>query len=163
MTNVALAPAPPAFRLRPRVRRFVLTLHIVASVGLLGDVAAVVAINVRAATTSDPQLAAAAYELLTMFPVLFGIPLSLISLGTGVALGLGSKWGVLRYPWVTSKLVLNVSVILVGAFVIGPTTTAMAGGRDASETVLILASAYDVVALLLASGLSVFKPGRRWR
>ena len=98
-----------------------------------------------------------------MFPVLFGIPLSLISLGTGVALGLGSKWGVLRYPWVTSKLVLNVSVILVGAFVIGPTTTAMAGGRDASETVLILASAYDVVALLLASGLSVFKPGRRWR
>ena len=161
--NVTVAPAAPAFRLRPRVRRAVLTLHIIASVGLLGDVAVIVAINVRAATTSDPQLAASAYELLNMFPVLFGIPLSLASLATGVLLGLSSKWGVLRYRWVTSKLLLNVSVIVVGAFLIGPTTGAMVDGRDGSEAVLILASAYDVVALVLATGLSVFKPGRRWR
>jgi len=141
----------------------VLTLHIVAGVGLLGDVAAILAINVRAATTSDPQLAAAAYELLTMFPVLFGIPLSMTSLATGLVLGLGSKWGVLRYRWVTAKLLLNVSVILVGALIIGPTTAAMVEGRDASEAMLIGASAYDVAALLLATGLSVFKPGRRRR
>jgi len=141
----------------------VLTLHIVAGVGLLGDVAAILAINVRAATTSDPQLTAAAYELLTMFPVLFGIPLSMTSLATGLVLGLGSKWGVLRYRWVTAKLLLNVSVILVGALIIGPTTAAMVEGRDASEAMLIGASAYDVAALLLATGLSVFKPGRRRR
>ena len=161
--TAALAPAPQALRLRPRVRRAVLTLHIVASVGLLGDVAVIVAINVRAATTSDAQLAASAYELLTMFPVLFGIPLSLTSLATGLVLGLGSNWGVLRYLWVTTKLLLNVSVILVGAFVIGPATAAMADGRDGSDSVLILASSYDVVALVLATGLAVFKPGRRWR
>ena len=140
-----------------------LTLHIVAGVGLLGDVAAILAINVRAATTSDPQLAASAYELLTIFPVLFGIPLSMTSLATGLVLGLGSKWGVLRYRWVTAKLLLNVSVILVGALLIGPATEAMVAGRDGSEAVLIGASAYDVVALLLATGLSVFKPGRRRR
>ena len=140
-----------------------LTLHIVAGVGLLGDVAVILAINVRAAATDDPQLAAAAYELLTMFPVLFGIPLSLTSLATGLVLGLGSKWGVFRYRWVTAKLLLNLSVILVGAFLIGPTTAALADGRDASSGVLIAASAYDVVALLLATGLSVFKPGRRRR
>jgi hypothetical protein len=152
--------SPPAPRhLSPRVRRAVLTVHIIASVGLLGDVAVIVAINVRAATTTDPQLAASAYELLSMFPVLFGIPLSLTSLATGVTLGLGSKWGVLRYRWVTAKLLLNVSVILVGAFLIGPATAAMVDGRDASEAVLIAASAYDVVALVLATGLSVFKPG----
>ena len=161
--NVAALPASPMFRLGSRARRAVLTLHIIASVGLLGDVAAIVAINVRAATTPDAQLAASAYELLRVFPVLFGIPLSLTSLATGLALGLSSKWGVLRYWWVTAKLLLNVSVILVGAFVIGPTTTAMVDGRDSSETVLILASSYDVVALVLATGLSVFKPGRRRR
>ena len=88
-----LAPAPQALRLLPRVRRAVLTLHIVASVGLLGDVAVIVAINVRAATTSDAQLAASAYELLTMFPVLFGIPLSLLSLATGLAVFKpGRRW-----------------------------------------------------------------------
>ena len=39
----------------------------------------------------------------------------------------------------------------------------MVDGRDGSRGVLIVASAYDVVALLLATGLSVFKPGRRRR
>ena len=149
-----------ARRLSPSLRRAVLTVHIVASVGLLGNVAVIVAINVRAATTADPALAASAYELLTMFPVLFGIPLSLASLASGLTLGLGSKWGVLRYRWVTAKLLLNLSVIVVGALVIGPQTSTMSDGGGGSEEVLIAACGYDVVALCLATWLSVFKPGR---
>jgi uncharacterized membrane protein len=151
----------PRFTLSPALRRAVLTLHITASVGLLGTTAALVAINVRAATTTDPQLAASAYELLTMFATLFGIPLSMTSLLTGLVLGLSSKWGVLRYGWVTAKLALNLSVILVGAFLLGPTTAAMADGRGDNEALLIAGGAYDVVALSLATGLSVFKPRRR--
>ena len=143
------------------VRRTLLTAHIIASVGLLGDTAAVLAINIRAATTGDPDLAAASYELLDMFSFVFGIPLSFAALGTGIALGLGTKWGILRHRWVTAKLLLLVSVILVGALVLGPQTAAMLDGRDGSDTVLILGSAYDVLALSLATGLSVFKPGRR--
>jgi uncharacterized membrane protein len=141
-------------------RRAILTTHIVASVGLLGSVAALVALNVRAATTTDPALAASAYELLTMFSFVFGIPLSFISLISGVVLGLGSKWGVLRYRWVTAKLVLNLSVIVVGAFVIGPQTAAMVDDGGGSQAVLIAAGVWDVVALTLATTLSVFKPGR---
>ena len=135
-------------------------MHIVASVALLGTCAAMVAIDVRAATTPDRALAASSYELLTMFSLLFGIPLSFTSLLSRLALGLGSKWGVLRYRWVTAKLVLNLSVIVVGALVLGPQTTAMADGSGGSENVLILASAYDVLALCLATCLSVYKPGR---
>ena len=51
-------------------------------------------------------------------------------------------------------------MIVVGAFVIGPATEAMTDGRDGSEAVLVLASAYDVIALCPATGLSVYKPGR---
>jgi uncharacterized membrane protein len=145
----------------PSVRRAVLTGHIIASVGLLGDCAGILAINIRAATTGDPGLAAASYELLDMFSMAFGIPLSFASLGTGLALGLGTKWGVLRHRWVTSKLLLILSVILVGAFVIGPATATMLDGRGGAEGTLIVASAYDVLALSLATGLSVYKPGRR--
>jgi hypothetical protein len=90
----------------------------------------------------------------------FGIPLSFTSLATGLALGLGSKWGVLRYRWVTAKLVLILSVIVVGALVLGPQTQALADGSDGSEPAIALASAYDVLALCLATGLSVYKPGR---
>jgi hypothetical protein len=153
----------PRLKLTPAVRRAVLTIHIVAGVGLLGDVAAVLAINVRAATTGDPALAAASYELLGMFTVLFGIPLSFGALVTGVVLGLGSKWGVARYAWVTAKLVLLIGVILVGALVLGPGTEAMRSGDGGAEARLIAGAGYDVVALTLATGLSVFKPGRRRR
>ena len=146
--------------LAPRTRRIVLTTHIVASVGLLGDVAVYLAVATRAATTSDPALQSACYELLTMFGFVFGIPLSLASLATGVTLGLGSKWGVLRYPWVTTKLALNVSVILVGALVLGPTADAMRTGDGDAGGLLIVGAAYDVAALTLATTLSVFKPGR---
>ena len=150
-------------RLVPAVRRAVLTVHIIAGVGLLGDVAAVLAVNVRAATTGDAVLAAASYDLLAMFTVLFGIPLSLLSLATGIVLGLGSKWGVVRHAWVAAKLALLVGVILVGALVIGPGTEAMRTGDGGAEARLIAGAAYDVVALTLATGLSVFKPRRRRR
>jgi hypothetical protein len=154
-----LAKLPNTFRLSPGMRRWVLSVHIVTSVGLLGDVAAVLAVNLRAASTPDPAFAATCYELLSMFSLVFGIPLSFGALVSGVALGIGTKWGVLRYPWVTAKLVLIISVIVVGSFIIGPTTERMTEG-DGSERVLILASAYDVLALTLATGLAVHKPGR---
>lgn len=149
------------FRLSPNVRRTLLTVHIVAGVGLLGDVAAVLAINVRAAGTADPALAAASYDLLAMFTVLFGIPLSLIGLASGITLGLSSKWGVLRHGWVMAKLALLIGVILVGALVLGPGTDAMRSGDGGAEARLIAGSAYDVIALSLATALSVFKPRRR--
>jgi hypothetical protein len=143
-----------------RMRRIVLTLHITGGVGLLGVCAVIVLADVRALTMDDPQ---PVYELMVSTPLL-GIPLSFLSLVTGILLGLTSKWGVLRYGWVTTKLVLNVSVILVGALVLGPQTAAMADDGSGSEIALVVGSAYDVVALLLATGLSVFKPraaGRR--
>jgi len=154
-------PVRPRWPMSPSVRRSVLTAHIVASVGLLGDSAGFLAVAVRAATTDDPALAASSYELLEMFSIVFGIPLSMISLATGLALGFGTKWGVLRHRWVTAKLLLVLSVILVGAFVIGPSLSLMQDGSGGRETTLIIAPAYQVTALMLATGLSVFKPGGR--
>jgi Predicted integral membrane protein (DUF2269) len=144
--------------LSPLTRRAVLTAHIIASVGLLGDVAAVLAVNVRAATTTDPGFASASYELLEMFSLVFGIPLSFAALISGLILGLGSKWGVLRHAWVTAKLVLLLSVILIGAVVIGPATSEMQTGTGDAESWLIAAAAWDVLALALATTLSVYKP-----
>jgi Sec-independent protein secretion pathway component TatC len=154
-------PRRPRWRLSPSARRAVLTAHIVTSVGLLGDCAVLLATAIRAATTSDPQLATFAYELMGMFGLVFGIPLSFASLATGLLLGLGGKWGVLRHRWVAAKLLLIVSVILVGALVIGPSEAAMTDGEGGRETVLIVAPAYQLLALGLATGLSVYKPRLR--
>src|SRR3954469_15162443 len=164
--GVVTARSDPAQRVRIRLggngRRVLLTGHIVTGVGLLGSVAVVLAINIRAAATSDPVLAASSYEMLAMLTLLFGIPLSFASLISGVLLGLSSKWGVIRYGWVVTKLVLLIGVILMGALVLGPGTDSMRSGDGGAEARLITGSAY-VCALLLATGLSVFKPRRKRR
>ncbi|MFN2555397.1 MAG: DUF2269 family protein [Nitriliruptorales bacterium] len=149
-------------RLLPlRARQALLTAHIMISVGLLGDAAGFLAVAIRAATTGDPHVAIESVHVLNMFSTWFGIPLSVGALVTGLALGLGTKWGILRYPWVTAKLLLIVSVMLVGAFVIGPAETQMLTGTGRATTALIAGAGYDVLALALATGLSVFKTGRR--
>lgn len=138
-----------------------LTVHIVAAVGLLGDSAGFLAVAVRGTTTGDGALEAASYELLRMFSYVFGIPLSLVALGTGIVLGLGSPWGVFRSPWVTAKLVLLLSVLAVGALGIDPALESLRGGQAGSEGALVSAAAWQVLALTVATTLAVFKPGGR--
>ena len=151
------------FALSPAARRAVLTAHIVASVGLLGEVSGFLAVAVRAAASDDPAFTAAAYDLLAMFSLIFGIPLSFTTLGTGLLLGLGGKWGVFRYPWVTIKLALIVTVILVGATVLGPSVDAMRDGDGDVAGRIVAGAAWNVAALLVATGLSVYRPGRARR
>ena len=153
------APPAPRLRLGRRARRALLTAHIAVSVGLLGDSAGYLAVAVRAAGADDPAAARAAYEILDLFAFAFGIPLSLAALATGLALGWTSSWGVLRTPWVAAKLALLVSVIAVGALVLGPGVAArLDGGGSAAAP--IAGATWDVAALALATGLSVFRPGR---
>ena len=148
-------------RLAPRTRRVVLTTHVASSVGLLGVMGAYLAIAISAAG-GDPALRDTAYDLLGTFSFLFGIPLSFIALGTGMALGPASKWGVLRYWWTTLKLGLLALVILNGALNIGRMTEQRLDGGGSEWALVAVVSAS--VALLLASiVLSVFKPGGRLR
>lgn len=63
----------------------------------------------------------------------------------------------------TTKLLLILSVMLVGTFVIGPAESAVRQGIESGRTMLIAASTWDVLALTFAVVLSVYKPGRRWR
>jgi hypothetical protein len=166
------APTPPARgdgiprdaarrqRLGRRARDSLLTAHIVASVGLLGDPAGFLAVAIRRSVSDDPQLRESSHTLLGMLALAFGIPLSFTALLTGVTLALGTRWGVLRYPWVIAKLLLIVSVIVVGATLLRPVLDDNAHLDDAA---LIIGAGYDVAALTLATALAVFKPGRPLR
>ena len=156
-TTTAEATTPARGRLGRRARNVLLTAHVVVSVGLLGDSAGFLAVAIRGAVSDDPAMKESAHELLGMFALLFGIPLSFLSLLTGIALGIGTRWGVLRYPWVITKLALIVTVIVVGATVLRPVLDDDSAPNNAA---LITGAAYDVAALTVATGLGVFKPGR---
>jgi hypothetical protein len=146
-----------------RARQAILTAHIMMSVGLLGDSAGFLAVAVRAATIDDANALVEHARILNMFSVVFGIPLSFGALLSGVALGIGTKWGVFRYPWVTTKLLLIVSVMVVGGVFIGPAMAVVLAGSASGTPQLVAAASYDVVALAVATTLSVFKPGGPFR
>lgn len=154
-------PDRPRLRLGPTARRWVLTVHIVAGVGLLGEVSGFLAVAIRG-SAAGPEFAHTCWQLLQMFAFTFGIPLSLGTLASGLLLAWSTKWGVFRHWWVTLKLALIISVILVGALVHGPGIEALIDGHG-SETRTIAFAAYQVAALATATGLSVFKPGGRLR
>jgi len=156
MTTTASAPTIAGWRLGRRARNAILTIHIAVSVGLLGDSAGFLAVAIQRAVSDDPAFVDATHDLLGTFALAFGIPLSFLALLTGIALGLGTPWGVFRYPWVVAKLVLIVTVIAVGAIVLRPVLADDTAGSGR----LIVGAAYDVVALTVATALAVFKPGR---
>ena len=149
---------PPITRVRRITVLAILTAHIAFSVGLLGDSAGFLAVAIRRATSDDAAFQNAALELLGMFALAFGIPLSFLALLTGITLTLVTKWSLFRYPWPIAKLCLIVSVILVGAFVLRP---ALTGDLQVGNAQLIAGATWDVAALAVAVGLAVFKPGRR--
>jgi hypothetical protein len=133
------------------------------SVGLLGDSAGFLAVSIRASRLEDIDAVIEHVKVLNMFSLVFGIPLSFGALLSGLTLGVGTRWGVFRYPWVTAKLLLILSVMFVGGVFIGPAMTTILSGAGRDTAPLIAAALYDVLALGLATGLSVFKPGRPFR
>src|SRR5690606_15512056 len=100
---VATRPAGTRRRLGVRTRRAVLVAHIASAGAWLGvDVAMAVLIG-TAVTTDEAAvlgLCLQALELVSVWPLL---ACGLVCLATGVVLGLGSKWGLVRYWWVAIK------------------------------------------------------------
>ena len=95
------------------------------------------------------------------------IPFSLTSLATGIVLGLGTL-GRVTYRWVTSKLALQLAIILTGALVVRPSVQALidstAGGPlGAARWELTVAGAANLSFAIAAVALAVFKPGGRLR
>jgi predicted integral membrane protein DUF2269 len=166
--------ADPVRRLSPRARRLVLTVHVISSVGLVGSGAGVLILALSAAATDQTVAAHALYTAMRTAVFAVAVPFSLVALGTGIALGLGTKWGVLRHGWVTAKLVLLVVIILTGALVVRPSMDHVIAATSApapaakpdlgsSQWEPVAAAASNIVFAVAAVALAIFKPGGRLR
>jgi hypothetical protein len=91
--------------MNPRLRKFALTTHITTSVGWIGAVVAYVALVIAAMTNADVQILRSVWTALKLMGWLAVVPLSLISLLTGLIMSLGTKWGLFRHYWVLFSLV----------------------------------------------------------
>lgn len=160
------------FRLRGRTRKTVLILHIL-SVGTWVGVDVLVAVLVLTGWLSgDRSVRGLAYQALGTFVGWPMLVAGLVSLVTGVILGLGSKYGLVRYWWVAVKLVLNVvlcTLILValqpGLGEVAQYGRDLAAGTAAERDVsdLFFPPIVSLSALTFATILSVAKPWGRIR
>lgn len=166
-----VTPARP-WRLGGRARKTVLLVHIAAAGAWLGmDVVMAVLVFTAVSTGSDVTRAVS-YQALEMFAVWPLLAAGLLCLASGVLLGLGSKYGLVRYWWVAVKLVLNVVLCTLVLLALRPGVIEAAargqellvGGSPSLEVGdLVFPPIVSTGALLVAMLLSVFKPWGRVR
>lgn len=152
-----------------RWRRLLVVLHVVVSVGWLGAGAANLVL--AAGAGAEALDAAQAYLAIQLIDTWVVIPAAFGALVTGVVLGLGTSWGLVRHWWVLIKLVLTVVVILSSTVGIGlQVELAVQAQAGAPRPHLVIALAVaNLGAFVLMTWLSVRKPrgltrwGRRSR
>src|SRR5262245_60927039 len=96
-----------------RVRQIWMILHVVCSVGWLGVLIASLALCLAATGTDDPTRTAALNTAVATLSDTFVLPGTLLVLLTGVILGVGTKWGLVRFYWVLGKLLIALVLLVV--------------------------------------------------
>lgn len=148
-------------------RKFALAAHITSSVGLLGAIAAFLALAVAGLTSQDAQMVRAAYLAMELTARFVIVPLAFASLLTGLIQSLGTPWGLFRHYWVLLKLLLTVFatiVLLVQLELIGyaarlaAETTLSRADLRAAGIQLVVHAAGGLLVLLVPAVLSVYKP-----
>ncbi len=152
----------------PRLRKFALTAHVTVSLGWIGSVVAYLALVVAAMNRQDAQTLRAAWIAMELTGWSVIVPLSLVSLLTGVIMSLGTKWGLFRHYWVlislastlfaTVVLLLHMRTVSFFAGVAAEMDSADVGRlRDGLRGELVHAGV-GLLVLLAIEMLNVYKP-----
>ena len=148
----------------PRLRRALLTVHIIGSVGWIGAAAAYLALGIAAGAARDAETVRAAWIAMELTGWFVIVPLAMSALITGVALSVATSWGLLRHYWVVVSLALtalSLGVVLLHM----PTVSAMAETARGSEDADVLQLGGEVIhpvlgllVLTVITALNVHKP-----
>jgi hypothetical protein len=152
---------------KPGLRHLTLTAHIESSVGWLGAVVAFLALSIAGLSSASQELVRAAYIAMELIGWFVIVPFCLASLATGLIQSLGTRWGLIRHNWVVAKLVIAVlatilltlhmrSVAYVAS--VAATTSLSASDLRQVRIQLVADAALAIVALTIATLLSVYKP-----
>jgi hypothetical protein len=150
--------------LTPALRKFVLAVHVVCSVGWIGAVVAYLVLGISAITSQDAltvQAAWIAMELTGWFAI---VPLALAALLTGITISLGTAWGLFRHYWVLISFALTVFATVV-LLLHMPAVSATAqmirasdGGHLGGHGGDLFHPGVGLLVLLVIAVLNIYKP-----
>jgi uncharacterized membrane protein len=162
------------WRLSPTWRKTILILHVISGIGWMGVDIALLVLLITARSTDDPALVASGFNAIRMIVPVAVPPLSLSILATGLLLGWGTQWGILRYWWVLTKLILSlIMTVLVFVALVpgvneinvlaatGSSADAMRATLGDLPTGLLFPPVVSFLMLGAATVLSIFKPWRQ--
>ena len=148
----------------PGLRKFVLAVHLMLSIGWIGAVVAYVALGIAAVTSQEAQMVRAAWIAMELIGWFVIVPLALAALLTGLIMSLGTPWGLFRHYWVLFSFVLTVfatTILLLHM----PTVSSIADMvREADDADVgrfggdLLHAGGGLLVLLAITVLNVYKP-----
>jgi uncharacterized membrane protein len=163
-------PSSTKARFSPRTRKAVLLLHILSSLTWLGLDVGLLALSLTGYTADDPATVRAVYLAMNVLGNTVLVPAALLALVTGVVLGLGTRWGLVRYHWVLVKLVITLITATLTIFLL------RAGLQQAAAEVrtipglpgeagggLLFAPIVSLTCYVFMTVISIFKPWGRTR
>lgn len=146
-----------------RTRKVLLASHVAVTVSVLGADLVLLVLGLWGLGGADPR---AVYPAASLIGTRLVAPLAVAALGTGLALGLLTPWGLFKHRWVTIKLVITTVLSAAVLFVLVPrlgaaadAAAAMAPFAPARRLPLVIAPAVASALLVLAVFLAVLKPG----
>ena len=151
----------------PTLRKFALTLHVTSSVGLLGSIAAFLALAIIGLNSADDQVLRSVYPAMQLIARFVIVPLAIAALLTGMIQSLGTAWGLFHHYWVVMKLLLMAfatTILLIKMALISESARLAfeaiiprAELRDAGLQLMVHAAG-GLFVLLLPMVLSIYKP-----
>jgi hypothetical protein len=90
------------------LRKLLLSVHLMVSVGWIGAVAAYITLDVTTIATDAPATLRASYVGMDLIVRTVIVPLALTSLISGIVISLGTRWGLFRHYWVLISLLLTI-------------------------------------------------------
>lgn len=137
-------------------RNLLVGLHVVTSVGWMALALTLTALLSYGMRTGDTH----AYVMANVVDDQILLHLANASVFTGVMLAGMTRWGYARHWWVLLKLVITLSQLYVGIFLLSPRLYGLTTGAEPTTTIVV-ATALMASALAFQTWLSVAKPWKR--
>ena len=149
----------------PALRKLTLTTHVTSSVGWVGAALVFLALAAIGISSQDEKTVRGAYLVMAPAGWFVLVPLAHASLVSGIALSLGTPWGLIRHYWVVFKLVITlfstaILLIYMGTFrqMAGVAADPVADLGLVRNPSPLVHSILALVLLIAATLLAIYKP-----
>ena len=177
-TGVAAPPvrvrSDVTWRLPRAGRKAVRVVHLIGAVSWIGADLGLITLAIAANVSDSARVGQSAVVGLGFLATWVAGPLSVLSLVSGIALSLTTRWGLFRHAWVIVSHALNVVMVVLVFLLLGPglraaadqvmaaapgATPAQVLGRGAIQ--LMVAPSVAFVTLVFVAVVNVYKPWMR--